>query len=92
MANTVDDWMYNHEQYVQQQENFLGQISGAIITIMDENRRLRKEVERLKEYETRFNGLVNFNMKNQGKVNEAWIKAICDGDVEVKPKRGRKNK
>lgn len=31
-------------------------------------------------------------MKNQGKVNEAWIKAICDGDVEVKHKRGRKNK
>lgn len=63
--------MYNHEQYVQQQENFLEQLSGAIITIMDENRRLRKEVERLKEYETRFNDLVNFNMKNQGKVNEA---------------------
>ena len=41
---------------------------------------------------TRFNVLVNFNMKNQGKVNEAWIKVICDGDVEVKPKRGRKNK
>ena len=41
---------------------------------------------------TRFNDLVNFNMKNQGKVNEAWIKAICDGDVEVKHKRGRKNK
>ena len=92
MASTVDDWMYNYEQYVQQQEDFLGQISGAIITIMDENRRLRKEVERLKEYETRFNDLANFNMKNQGKVNEAWIKAICDGDVEVKPKRGRKNK
>ena len=52
MASTVDDWMYNHEQYVQQQEDFLGQISGAIITIMDENRRLRKGVERLKEYET----------------------------------------
>ena len=62
--------MYNHEQYVQQQENFLGQISGAIITIMDENRRLHKEVERLKEYETRFNDIVDFNMKNQGKVNE----------------------
>ena len=59
MASTVDDWMYNHEQYVQQQENFLEQLSGAIITIMDENRRLRKEVERLKEYETRFNDLVN---------------------------------
>ena len=42
MTSTVDDWMYNHEQYVQQQENFLGQISGATITIMDENRRLRK--------------------------------------------------
>ena len=41
---------------------------------------------------TRFNDLVNFNMKNQGKVNEAWIKAICDGDVEVKHKRRRKNK
>ena len=52
MASTTEDWMYNHEQYVQQQENFLEQISGAIITIMDENRRLRKEVERLKEYET----------------------------------------
>lgn len=59
---------------------------------MDENRRLRKEVERLKEYETRFNDIVDFNMKNQGKVNEAWIKAICDDNVEVKPKRRRKNK
>ena len=54
--------MYNHEQYVQQQENFLGQISGAIITIMDENRRLHKEVERLKEYETRFNDLVKIKV------------------------------
>ena len=62
MASTVDDWMYNHEQYVQQQENFLGQISGAIITIMDENRRLHKEVERLKEYETRFNDLVKIKV------------------------------
>lgn len=59
---------------------------------MDENRRLRKEVERLKEYETRFNDIVDFNMKNQGKVNEVWIKAICNDDVEVKHKRGRKNK
>lgn len=92
MVSTTEDWMYNHEQYVQQQENFLEHLSGAIITIMDENRRLRKEVERLKEYETRFNDLVNFNMKNQGKVNEAWIKVICDCNVEVKPKRGRKNK
>lgn len=55
--------MYNHEQYVQQQENFLGQISGAIITIMDENRRLPKEVERLKEYETRFNDIVKIKVK-----------------------------
>ena len=30
---------------------------------MDENRRLRKEVERLKEYETRFNDLVKINVK-----------------------------
>ena len=63
MASTVDDWMYNHEQYVQQQENFLEQISGAIITIIDENCRLRKEVERLKEYETRFNDLVKIKVK-----------------------------
>lgn len=54
--------MYNHEQYVQQQENFLEQLSGAIITIMDENRRLHKEVERLKEYETRFNDLVKIKV------------------------------
>ena len=63
MASTVDDWMYNHEQYVQQQENFLEQLSGTIITIMDENRRLRKEIERLKEYETRFNDLVKIKVK-----------------------------
>ena len=63
MTSTVDDWMYNHEQYVQQQENFLEQISGAIITIMDENRRLRKDFERLKEYETRFNDLVKIKVK-----------------------------
>ena len=25
MTSTVDDWMYNHEQYGQQQEDFLGQ-------------------------------------------------------------------
>ena len=55
--------MYNHEQYVQQQEDFLKQISGAIITIMNENRRLHKEVERLKEYETRFNDLVKIKVK-----------------------------
>ena len=63
MASTTEDWMYNHEQYVQQQENFLEQISGAIITIMDENRRLHKGVERLKEYETRFNDLVKIKVK-----------------------------
>lgn len=92
MASTAEDWMYNHEQYVQQQENFLDKISGSIITVLEENRRLRREVERLKVYETRYTELLDFNVKNQGKVNEAWIKAICDGDVEVKPKRGKKNK
>ena len=55
--------MYNHEQYVQQQENFLEQLSGTIIIIMDENRRLRKDFERLKEYETRFNDLVKIKVK-----------------------------
>lgn len=75
------------DNYIDETENLLYQLANEVVTIIEENRMLRREVKELREQHDRDWETIKSAYEGSQKVAGAWISALLNHDIQINPKK-----